>query len=391
MVLLKKKFKIKSSIVLAGCILTGFSGLEGKTVQAAPVGDDYPAHWKSYPVGSLVADAYGMYVRQCTSFIAHRLDKVNNFKLPRGYGNANTWGNTARSQGYRVDSNPAVGSVAWWSSMHVAWVAEVSGSRVLIEEYNYGYTGNYRTRWINKQDVSGFIHFKDLGTSSNSSPSSANPDASTSLPPSGVYRFTTSSAVRAEARITSPALATYNPGDTVIYDQIIRQDGYLWLSYIGGSGKRRYVAVVRLSSVPVNSHPANGLNYVSHIANIGWKDWVREGQTSGTDDCNNMEALALSIQNLGLSGSIEYRAHVAYVGWQDFVRDGQMAGTTGQSKAIEAIEIRLTGDLAKNYDIIYRTYVKDLGWQDWVKNGSMSGTTGQTRPIYNFQAQLIKK
>jgi uncharacterized protein YjdB len=32
---------------------------------------------------------------------------------------------------------------------------------------------------------------------------------------------------------------------------------------------------------------------------------------------------------------------VAYDGWQGWVCDGTMAGTTGQSKAIEAIEIKI--------------------------------------------------
>ncbi|WEV60083.1 SH3 domain-containing protein [Streptococcaceae bacterium ESL0729] len=394
MQILKKKFRFKGSVLLTGCLVLGFSSLCVGEVEAAPVGDDYPSYWKSYPVGSLVADTYGMYVRQCTSFVAHRLDKINGFMLPRGYGNANTWGNTARSQGFVVDNKPAVGSVAWWSSMHVAWVAEVSGDRVLIEEYNYGYTGNYKSRWISKHDVSGFIHFKDLTNAIGPTNPSPSPDNSHKLAPSGLYRFKTSSHVRAEPRLSSPSLASYYPGDTVIYDQLTQADGYLWISYIAGSGKRRYIAVEQVDSqsqVPANSHPVQGLNYVSHISNVGWKDWVSDGGFSGTDDFRNMEALALRVENFGLSDSIEYRAHVANVGWQGFVKDGQMAGTTGQSKAMEAVEIRLTGDLAKNYHVMYRSFLKDSGWQEWTSNGGLSGTVGQSRPIYNFQARLIKK
>ena len=81
----------------------------------------------------------------CTSFAAYRLSNTNGFNLPVGYGNAITWGSIARANGYRVDMNPAVGSIAWFSAGvngaghmgHVAWVAEVRGDQVTIEEYNY--------------------------------------------------------------------------------------------------------------------------------------------------------------------------------------------------------------------------------------------------------------
>ena len=57
-----------------------------------------------------------MYWRQCTSFAAYRLSNTNGFNLPVGYGNAITWGSIARANGYRVDMNPAVGSIAWFSA-----------------------------------------------------------------------------------------------------------------------------------------------------------------------------------------------------------------------------------------------------------------------------------
>ncbi|MFP9180209.1 CHAP domain-containing protein, partial [Enterococcus faecalis] len=103
-----------------------------------------------------------MYTRYCTSFVAYRLSTANNFELPSGFGNADRWGTEAMARGYKVDKNPKVGSVAWWTSTHVAWVAEVSGDNVKVEEYNYGFDGKYNTRWINKNSANGYIHFKDM-------------------------------------------------------------------------------------------------------------------------------------------------------------------------------------------------------------------------------------
>ena len=36
-----------------------------------------------------------------------------------------------------------------------------------------------------------------------------------------------------------------------------------------------------------------------------------------------------------------YRVHVQNIGWMPWVNDGEVAGTVGQSRRIEAVEIRV--------------------------------------------------
>ena len=108
-------------------------------------------------------DSWGQYNRECTSFCAWRLHSRNGFEIPWAFGYATTWGTHAASLGYAVNSTPAVGSIAWFSFGHVAWVESVnSNSTVTIEEYNYDYNGDYNERTIADSTVSGFIHFKDI-------------------------------------------------------------------------------------------------------------------------------------------------------------------------------------------------------------------------------------
>ena len=38
-------------------------------------------------------------------------------------------------------------------------------------------------------------------------------------------------------------MAVYGTGETINYDGWCDVDGYIWISYIGASGNRRYVAV----------------------------------------------------------------------------------------------------------------------------------------------------
>ena len=126
-------FLVVGLMLAAGNSVYAYSGGNGSIAR----GDDYPAHYKN---GSQEIDKWRMYSRQCTSFAAFRLSNVNGFEIPAAYGNANEWGYRARREGYRVDNRPAIGSIAWSTAGtygHVAWVSNVIGDEIEIEEYNY--------------------------------------------------------------------------------------------------------------------------------------------------------------------------------------------------------------------------------------------------------------
>ena len=74
--------------------------------------------------------------------------------------------------------------------------------------------------------------------------------------------------------------------------------------------------------------------------------------------------------------SLSYQAHISDIGWQADRHDGELSGTEGKAKRLEAIEIKLTDDLAQQYDIYYRVHAQNVGWLDWAKNGESSGTAG---------------
>ncbi|MGI0305204.1 choline binding-anchored murein hydrolase CbpD, partial [Streptococcus pneumoniae] len=181
-------------------------------------GDDYPAYYKN---GSQEIDQWRMYSRQCTSFVAFRLSNVNGFEIPAAYGNANEWGHRARREGYRVDNTPTIGSITWSTAGtygHVAWVSNVMGDQIEIEEYNYGYTESYNKRVIKANTMTGFIHFKDLDGGS-----VGNSQSSTST--GGTHYFKTKSAIKTEPLVSATVIDYYYPGEKVHYDQILEKDG----------------------------------------------------------------------------------------------------------------------------------------------------------------------
>lgn len=49
--------------------------------------------------------------------------------------------------------------------------------------------------------------------------------------------------IREEPSTSSKSVGSYNKGESVIYDYYVDNEGYRWISWIGASGNRRYMAV----------------------------------------------------------------------------------------------------------------------------------------------------
>jgi surface antigen len=129
--------------------------------------DDYPSKWKDAEQDSLV-DTWGMYNRECVSFVAWCLSSRNGYTINRAgrSWSAGKWKENAIAAGIPVDGTPAVGAVAWWNNIaggipHVAWVSAVNGDVVTVEEYNL-YRGRYSQSTISKDNPAAYIHFKDV-------------------------------------------------------------------------------------------------------------------------------------------------------------------------------------------------------------------------------------
>lgn len=97
------------------------------------------------------ANPYGGGDGNCT-YTAWRLAYANTgIQLP-GWGNAHTWYDSARNAGFTVSTVPRAKSIAVWSGGpngygHVAYVTEVSGDQIYIQEG--GYNGAYHEGWEN--------------------------------------------------------------------------------------------------------------------------------------------------------------------------------------------------------------------------------------------------
>lgn len=123
----------------------------------------YPNSWANATQDTMV-DSWGMYNRECVSYVAWRVNQA--------YGTMPYWGNiqadakywpqNARAAGFGTGSTPKVGSAAVMSHGvygHVAWVEAVNGDgTVHVSQYNWVH-GYYSEMTISASAFDTYIYF----------------------------------------------------------------------------------------------------------------------------------------------------------------------------------------------------------------------------------------
>ena len=135
----------------------------------------------------------------------------------------------------------------------------------------------------------------------------------------------------------------------------------------------------------------NEVNYSSHVQNIGWMNYVSDGQSSGTIGRGlRVESYKVKLKAV-VSGDIVYNTYIARRGWSNDSKNDEMSGTTNLSRNIEAIKIRLEGNISNYYDVYYRTHNSYIGWLSWTKNGEISGSLNSNTQVEAIEIKLVLK
>ncbi len=210
-------------------------------------------------------------------------------------------------------------------------------------------------------------------------------------------------------------------------------------NYAGTTGRSKRLEAIRIA-LSGSIAAEYDIFYRVHVQNIGWQDWVRNGELAGTTGrslrleaieirlvkrisykdtpvlsysahspaygwdaarsegiagttgkSQMLDALTVSVNGKGIGGGISVSAHVQNIGWQSAVGSGQTAGTVGRNLRMEAVKISLTGDLAFYYDIYYRVHIQDKGWLAWAKNGAPAGSAGGSKRVEAIELLLLSK
>lgn len=225
---------------------------------------------------------------------------------------------------------------------------------------------------------------------------------------------TTGRALRLEAveiRLTGDLANNFD----IYYRAHVQNIGWMnWASNgnpAGTEGKQLQVEALQIVVTAKNAgapavNPGNATNdayqnykswveYAAHVQDIGTQNYVKDGALSGTTGLGkHMEGLKIRKGNQisGISGDIQYKSYVQNNGWESkWYANDQYSGTKGKNLQIEAVQIKLTGDLSKKYDIWYQVHVENIGWMGWTENGSSAGTTGYGYRIEGIHILLKNK
>lgn len=133
-----------------------------------------------------------------------------------------------------------------------------------------------------------------------------------------------------------------------------------------------------------------GVTYRTHVQDIGWQGYVKDGTQAGTTGKNlKVEAMNISLENKQSNINIKYTTYIQNYGWQKTVSNGEQTGTTGKNLRMEAIKIWLEG--TSDYSVMYRTHIQDYGWQEWVYDGEISGNLGDNKKIEAIEIKIVPK
>ena len=144
------------------------------------------------------------------------------------------------------------------------------------------------------------------------------------------------------------------------------------------------------------------MTYRTHVQTYSWQDWKYDGVMSGTEgEAKRLEGIEINLaDNMNsdekYEGDIEYQTHVQGYGWEEawkgtWAKDGALSGTEGEARRLEAICVRLTGEMAEHYDVYYRVHAQTFGWLGWAKNGEYAGTAGYGKRLEGIEIVLVEK
>ncbi len=101
-----------------------------------------------------------------------------------------------------------------------------------------------------------------------------------------------------------------------------------------------------------------------------------------------MQAIRMSVASTNLAGGISYRG-CAGGKWLAWASNGTQLGSTNST--LEALRIKLTGEIANTYSLSYRVYVSGRGWMGWTRDGDQAGTSGLNKQVEAIELKLVEK
>lgn len=109
----------------------------------------------------------------------------------------------------------------------------------------------------------------------------------------------------------------------------------------------------------------------------GWDEGGTDNAYRRAPADSYVTAMKASLRNQpqGMTGTIAYQVNLSGSGWLDWQENYGQAGAMDTNKPLEAVRMKLTGQLTENFDIYYSVF-QNGSWTDLVMNGETAGQEG---------------
>ena len=154
-------------------------------------------------------------------------------------------------------------------------------------------------------------------------------------------------------------------------------------------GEERQTAEVKRPWVEV---PEMGALFGIHVQGKGWSNYFADNAYGMAPVGGYITAIRATLHNQpeGMSGTIEYQVNLSGSGWLDWQTDANEAGEALGEMPLEAVCMRLTGELAEHYDVFY-SVLQANAWTDWSKNGEEAGVSGAGLRVDGIRVSVARK
>lgn len=105
----------------------------------------------------------------------------------------------------------------------------------------------------------------------------------------------------------------------------------------------------------------------------------------------NGQITSVGMKLNNVAGAISYGVYVNNGGYLPWMGDGALAGGTEDSTYIEAIQVAVTGEAAKLYNVYYRGVSAVAGQHGWATNEELMGTIGRGDHLTSIEVYLVPK
>ena len=132
--------------------------------------------------------------------------------------------------------------------------------------------------------------------------------------------------------------------------------------------------------------------YWTHDYGSGWSAETQDNHFVLSPTGSYATAIWIELLNkpMYVDGDISYQVNLSGSGWLNWQKRATEAGDSTGSMPLEAVKIRLTGQLEKQYDIYYSVF-QNGAWTELVKNGETAGVEAQGLRVDGLRVAIRKK